>query len=117
METSACCCVFTRRNVASGAIKGGPIGMKDLARRGILGLSIAVAGVFAAAAQTPPKRPFDAASGILVSCVPAPGYDWTGSACQRLIADVQQRATGSKVPAAPIEFSPDLMRKQLGQIG
>lgn len=91
--------------------------MKGFLGRGILGLSVAIGAAGAAAAQTPQQRPFDTASGILVSCLPATGFAWTGEACQRLIAEVQRRAAAAKVRAAFIDFTPDLMRKQLGEIG
>jgi hypothetical protein len=91
--------------------------MSGFARRGILGLSLAIAGVFAAPAQTPPHRPFDTASGILVSCLPIDRVEWTAAACQRLIAEVQRRGTATKVPVAAIDYAADLMRRKFDGAG
>ena len=62
----------------------------------------------------PPKRPFDAVSGILVSCQSASGVEWTTEGCTHLIAEVQRRAAESKMRVSVQPSLPDLHSKKFG---
>ena len=62
----------------------------------------------------PPKRPFDAVSGIIISCQPASNVSWTSEGCTHLIAEVQRRAAESKVRVSVQPSQPNLASKKFG---
>jgi hypothetical protein len=79
-----------------------------------LALLVAFAPGLCAQSPSPPKRPFDAFSGLLVSCQTESDVKWGNEACTYLIAEVQRRATESKVKVSVQPSSPDISEKKFG---